>query len=237
MTQESFVKRAPEIAEGILAKVAALPVLPEGLRSFSKDLMSKEASSEEEKLQSPKRMTLAELQKLASGNKVDLPKVASVSTDSSSEIVASLRKIADRHEQENAEDVFAAAAAIVAHSKEAAQITGAAGEAKAMLKALKPSKAEARWSWIPGTVGAKKVKAQKRYIEEITPGERLREEAIERSVLAKRQEGLGEAAKERTLTMREIGKGLPALGIGTAAAVAAPHALSPGKREKIQVVK
>jgi hypothetical protein len=242
LTQASFVKRAPEIAEGILAKMAALPILPDGLRSFSKDLLTKEASTEEEKLQAPKRMSLAELQKLASGNKVDLPKVAAVSTDSSSEIADALKKIAARHEEENAEDVFASAAAIVAHQKEAISPT-AVGELSAAVKKLSPTKKEKSFFGLPvkhispGTLAHGKTKAQKRLLSEATPGDILHGEAHKKTRDIARATAEGEAGKELQQTIRGVGKGLPALGIGTAAAVTAPAVLAPAKREKIQVVK
>jgi hypothetical protein len=129
----SFVQRAPAIAEEILAKTASLP---ESLRSFTKNLLTKESSKDEgDRLELPKRMTLGELSKIAHENKVDLPKIHGVKSDDYAKIASELVAIAKREEQREANEVFESAAAIVAanHEKQAAQgaaakmIGGAAG--------------------------------------------------------------------------------------------------------------
>ncbi len=120
----SFAKNAPEVAEEILSKVASLP---KELSDFSRALLTKEASGEKEKLALPARLSLADLQKMASGNKTDLPKVDGVSSDDWKKIASDLSSIAKRGEEEEARDVLAGAAALVAHRKEAvvARITQA----------------------------------------------------------------------------------------------------------------
>lgn len=113
------MKRAPEIAEEILAKVAGLP---KSLQSFPRELLEKQAADRREKLELPKPMTLADLQKTASDNQVDLPKIASVKPEEFSSIAADLVKIAER-QSDDSEDVMLTAIAIVAQrhlEKEAA---------------------------------------------------------------------------------------------------------------------
>lgn len=111
----SFVKSAPELAEEILAKTA---MLPKDLKSFPRELLEKEASTDTEKLELPKRMSVADLQKLASEKKIDLPNPGPVKADDYASVAGDLQKIAKAHEDETARDVFSTAAAIVAHQKE-----------------------------------------------------------------------------------------------------------------------
>lgn len=117
----SFVKNAPEIAEEILLKAAELP---EGLRSFSRSLLEKQAVDTREKLQLPPRMTLADLQKMAHSNEVDLPKVACGKSDDFADVAGQLRKVAERRDEELSQEIFQDAAALVAAKHEkAAKIT------------------------------------------------------------------------------------------------------------------
>jgi hypothetical protein len=118
----SFVKRAPDIAEEILLKASELP---SSLRSFSKSLLTKEASLDKEKLELPKRISLSELQKLASENRVDLPNIGAVDSSEYGTVSSQLVKIAKRHEEETSRDILASAAALVAsrETKEAARVT------------------------------------------------------------------------------------------------------------------
>lgn len=122
----SFVQSAPEIAEEILLKISGLP---KGLKSFPKDLLSKEASDQTEKLELPRRMSLAELQKIAHKNEVDLPKIGSVSSDSWSDICGDLRKIAEVNEEAQAREVFETGAAMAAQTKIAMPPAGAVVQA------------------------------------------------------------------------------------------------------------
>jgi hypothetical protein len=126
----SFVKRAPEIAEEILLK-AASGYLPDVLRPYAKALLSKEASDDREKLVAPERMALSELQKIAHSNKVSLPVITSVNSDDWSSIAGDLVKVASRHEAENGREIFENAAAMVALKKEAGVVRGAGGGAVA----------------------------------------------------------------------------------------------------------
>lgn len=114
----SFVKRAPEIAEEILLK-ASDSRLPGDLKAFSKSLLNKEASDDREKLVAPARMSLADLQKVAHENKTVLPTVTVSSVDDWADTVASLTKVAADHDAANAREIFENAAALVA-TKEAA---------------------------------------------------------------------------------------------------------------------
>lgn len=114
----SFVKRAPEIAEEILLK-ASDSRLPGDLKAFSKSLLNKEASDDREKLVAPARMSLADLQKVAHENKTVLPSVTVSSVDDWADTVASLTKVAADHDAANAREIFENAAALVA-TKEAA---------------------------------------------------------------------------------------------------------------------
>jgi Cu/Ag efflux protein CusF len=124
----SFVKRAPEIAEEILLK-AASGYLPDVLRTYAKNLLSKEASDDREKLVAPERMALSELQKIAHSNKVTLPLIASVNSDDWSSIAGDLVKMASRHEAENGREIFENAAAMVAMRKEAGGVARGARRA------------------------------------------------------------------------------------------------------------
>jgi hypothetical protein len=116
MSNASFVKRAPEIAEEILLK-AASSRLPDALKSFSKTLLNKEASDDREKLSLPSRMSLAELQKLAHDNKTDLPIVSVASADDWSDVAASLVKIASRHKDEASKEIFKAGMKLASEAK------------------------------------------------------------------------------------------------------------------------
>lgn len=127
---EPFVRRAPEIAEEILAKTASLP---KDLRAFTKALFEKTASVKEEKLQLPQRLTLDDLRKIASTKQVDLPDVGNTPVDSSSSVVGDLRKLAHRYEVEESNDALATAAAIFLEKSAAA--ARAAGGLKGWFKA------------------------------------------------------------------------------------------------------
>ena len=113
---EPFVKRAPEIAEEILLK-AADSHLPKDLRSFAKELFEKQASVDEEKLELPKRISLDDLKKMAQAKGVDLPKV-DVNTNAAPEVATDLRKIAERAEKDEINDVLSTAAAIFLEGRE-----------------------------------------------------------------------------------------------------------------------
>lgn len=141
MSHESFVRRAPEIAEEILAKTAKLP---ESLKPFTRNLFEKEASQDTDRLRLPARMTLADLQKLASGNKVDLPKVASVKAEEYGSVADGLRKIASRAAEETKADVLAAAVTIL--EKDAARAAARA--------AVRPPRAPRPPAAPPAAVGS-----------------------------------------------------------------------------------
>lgn len=111
---EPFVKRAPDIAEEILQKTASLP---EDLRSFTRTLLTKTASTQEEKLEAPKRTTWAELAKIAQENKVVLPEVKPVASEAGPEIAENLKKVAQHHRDETSNDILATAAAIFLEGK------------------------------------------------------------------------------------------------------------------------
>jgi hypothetical protein len=112
----SFVKRAPEIAEEILLK-AASGYLPDVLKPYAKNLLTKEASDDREKLVAPGRMSLAELQKLAHSNGTDLPAVSVTNVDGWSETAASLVKIAGRHRDEASSEIFKAGMKLSSEAK------------------------------------------------------------------------------------------------------------------------
>lgn len=125
----SFVQTAPEIAEEILGKVAGIP---KELVAFRKDLLSKEASSQEAALEPHRRMTVADLQKLAAPVKTDLPKIASVSADSWREIAGDLQKMAARNDAEVAREVFETGAALAAKTAAPGAVGGLYGKAPGM---------------------------------------------------------------------------------------------------------
>lgn len=110
MSNASFVRRAPEIAEEILAKTANLP---KDLKSFARNLFEKEASTQTDSLKMPARMTISDLRKIAAGNKVNLPKIASVKAEEYGGVADGLRKMAERHAKETRDDVLALALTIL----------------------------------------------------------------------------------------------------------------------------
>jgi len=146
----SFVRRAPDIAEEILAKTASLP---ESLKNFTRALLTKEASDEKDRLELPKRMSLSELSKLAHTNKVDLPKVPDVQTDDYSKVASELLAIAKRGEEAEAREIFETATSIVASGHEKVARGGSATLGGGLRLAPKPHGFLSRI--IPGAGGYK----------------------------------------------------------------------------------
>lgn len=217
----SFVKSAPELAEEILAKTA---MLPKDLKSFPRELLEKEASTETEKLELPKRLTIADLQKIASEKKIDLPNPGPVKADDYASVAGELKKIAKAHEEETAKDVFINAAAIVVHQKE----SGLGGALSSM---------------IPGTAAyhtrmfaretAQAARAAPRAKIHGTPEFRakIEEKGLKKTKAEATAQRYSEAEGKKTI--REGIGVLPSVAVGTGLAIAGPAALAkPTKRER-----
>lgn len=231
MSHASFVRRAPDIAEEILAKTAG--VLPGALKSFTRDLLTKEASAKEEALRLPARVTLEDLRKVASGNGTSLPKVAQARSEEAPSIVEGLRKIAERHEQEEADDVLASAVAILEKKAVVAVMSpmlgrapkpklfggfyspGASAEHK-----LWKAKHRAEMAEIPGTTEWSHVEGVKGLAE----AEKAKAEAIRR----------GSETKAQLVQQMPMALPLTGAAIGTPLAVAA---MSKDKRKDGETVK
>jgi hypothetical protein len=235
----SFIKRAPELAEEILLKAAS--PLPESLRSFSRDLLEKKAVDERERLQLPVRMTLADLQKIAHGKQVDLPKIASVSSEEFGDVAESLRKIAARGERELAEDVFMTAAAMVESRQEKAAMP--IPRARILPSPAEPTLGERfRGLFVSRTspTGQKIRKfrahgeAEIAKVEASTPGTDAYRGVTERTHAAGMRAEEAAAGKRTSKTIGEAVKGIPAtagaLGVGAVAAAAA------GKKDEKKIV-
>lgn len=214
----SFVKNAPEIAEEILLKAASLP---EGLRSFSRSLLEKQAVDTREKLQLPTRMTLADLQKMAHSNEVDLPKVASVKSDDFADIASQLRKVAERRDEDLAHEIFETAVALVAskQTKEAAvprlNLTAPPTLLQRVRAGIMPH------SPIGQEVREFHARGEQRIsgVEAKTPGSKAYAAETEREHAKKWREQQADKEKSHATTTRGAIKALPAIATGSAAAV------------------
>lgn len=217
----SFVKSAPELAEEILAKTA---MLPKDLKSFPRELLEKEASTDTEKLELPKRLSIADLQKIASEKKIDLPNPGPVKADDYASVAGDLQKIAKAHEDETAKDVFSTAAAIVAHQKESGIGSALSG-------------------MIPGTAAyhtrmfaretAQAARAAPRAKIHGTPEFRakIEEQGLKKTKAEATAQRYSEAEGKKTI--REGIGVLPSVAVGTGLAVAGPSVLAkPPKRER-----
>ena len=228
----SFVKSAPELAEEILAKTA---MLPKDLKSFPRELLEKEASTDTEKLELPKRLSIEDLKKIASEKKVDLPTPDPVNADDYASIAGDLQKIAKAHEQETAQDVLATAAAIVAHKKEG----GAKWEGfKRTVSGMWPGSAEYHVR-----MGARE-QAQAARVKHRAkiPGTpeykaKLEETALKETKAERAAKLRGEAAGRETA--REFAQAIPGAAIGTGLAVSAPAVLKkdPKRERHITIAK
>jgi uncharacterized membrane protein len=217
-------------------------MLPKDLKSFPRELLEKEASVSTEKLELPKRLSVADLQKIASEKKVDLPTPGAVNADDYASIAGDLQKIAKAHEQETAQDVLATAAAIVAHQKQG----GAKWEA---VKGGVGASVRGVQSMIPGTseyhirMGAREQAqaARTKHRAKIvgTPEHRAKiEETALKETKAERAAKLRSEAAGRETT-REFAQALPGAAIGTGLAVSAPAVLKkdPKRERHITIAK
>lgn len=231
---DSFVKKAPEIAEEILRKAASLPG---PLSAFSRDLLTKEASDEREKLALPKRMTLDDLRKVAASKGADLPKVASAPTSEFSKVAAELRAVVERGEKEIAEDILATAAALVMQKQAAVSIgmgrgtPGVLTRVKAFLGS-KPAKYDvAEWEAVRRGQVAKAMEK-----DPTSPVAQLKHERQRDIAEAKAQEA---ASRHRSQTAEKMIAATPAigLGVGTPLAAAALLKSDKGKKEEVKIYK
>jgi hypothetical protein len=233
------VQRAPAIAEEILAKTASLP---ESLRSFTKDLLTKESSKDEgDRLELPKRMTLGELSKIAHENKVDLPKIQGVKSDDYTKISSELVTIAKREEQREANEVFESAAAIVAanHEKQAAKGRAAAK----LLGGGTFGVAKPKLHGILGRLPIAPGYTQRRAEHELATAVQARDVAKVQATTPHPADPLAEIEKHKTEKRHEFAEKalavspMIAAGIGTPLAAAALLRDKGGKKEEVKIYK
>lgn len=227
MSNASFVRRAPEIAEEILAKTANLP---KDLQTFTRGLFEKEAAQVGDPLKMPARMTIADLQKVASANKVDLPKVGAAPSDEYGSVAEGLRKMAEHHANETRDDILAAAVAIMEKSAQggAAAVAGPAargGGAGHFLKSwLAPGSRPFKARQLAGARHKRLLAEQ----EARTPGTVASAEREWSSHLAKQREQAAESTRQWTGTVKSVATPV-AVGVGVPAGA---MAMKPeGKKE------
>lgn len=230
MSNASFVRRAPEIAEEILAKTANLP---KDLQTFTRGLFEKEAAQVGDPLKMPARMTIADLQKVASANKVDLPKVGAAPSDEYGSVAEGLRKMAEHHANETRDDILAAAVAIMEKTGAGWAQTIAAPFRAAGRAAAGAGKGIA--SIIPGTKGYRARVIEKAKWEKQLAG--IRAETPSRPEWTAAQEAAKTHAegvakqKARTETLKTVSGVAPAVALGVGVPTGAMALRPEGKKE------
>ena len=231
MPNASFVRRAPEIAEEILAKMA---ILPKDLKSFTRNLLEKEASAQADSLKMPARMTIADLRKIAAGNKVDLPKVASVKAEEYGSVADGLRKMAERHAGETRDDVLALAVTILEKSAGAAaggSVVRGGGFWKGVKSWVVPGSREFKARQLSGARHKRLLAEQEAH----TPGTEASAER-EWAAKTKREGEAAERASERwTGTAKSVAPSV-ALGIGVPMGASALTGTR-GREKKVEIYK
>lgn len=240
-----FVKRAPEIAEEILAKVASLPA---GLQTFSQDLLTKTAAPAEEKLVYPGRLSLEDLRKAAAGRGVDLPKVAAVPTADAEKVAGDLRALAKRAAAAAAEDIALTAAAIVAEGQEKAAMRVQPRPRTRVPRPAPVGRATSVLAAQPHNPFKRLFSEKSRREHELwrakaneqmgkVEGTPQHTQRMGEKALADEARHREDASKRRTDFAEKAISAAPAMGLAVGVPLAAAAALKPGPREKREEVK
>lgn len=235
MSNESFVRRAPEIAEEILAKTANLP---KDLKSFTRNLFEKEASVETDSLKMPARMTVADLRKIAAGNKVDLPKIASVKAEEYGSVADELKKIAARHAEETRDDVLAAAVTILEKDAAKGGIPRRAPAPRAPAAPVGSGIAPKPHGFFKRLFGGEQTQAEYRRFKALEAAEEAKIPGTAAHAAQQSAESLGlkpkaeaEAIKQGPELRRQLISALPMTGLALGVPVAAGVAMS-GRKDR-----